>query len=69
MPMERQWGLSLLTDIAAPRALVSPDNRAEAGARARSIIDVDPGTNRRGPSDADTVPGKRVRTHRTGEER
>ena len=34
------WGLSLLTDIAAHVRAVSPDRRAEAGARARSIIDV-----------------------------
>lgn len=35
-----EWGLSLLTDIAAHVRAVSPDRRAEAGARARSIIDV-----------------------------
>lgn len=34
------WGLSLLTDIAAHVRAVSPDRRAEAGARARTIIDV-----------------------------
>ena len=35
-----EWGLSLLTDIAAHLRTVSPDRRAEAGARARTIIDV-----------------------------
>lgn len=35
-----EWGLSLLTDIAAHVRAVSPDRRAEAGARARTIIDV-----------------------------
>lgn len=33
-----EWGLSLLTDIAAHLRAVTPDRRALAGTRARSII-------------------------------
>ena len=33
-----EWGLSLLTDVAAHLRAVTPDHRAQAGARARSII-------------------------------
>lgn len=35
-----EWGLSLLTDIAAHLRDVSPDRRAEAGQRARAIVAV-----------------------------
>ena len=39
MPVwNEEWGLSLLTDVAAHLRAVTPDHRAQAGARARSII-------------------------------
>ena len=39
MPVwNEEWGLSLLTDIAAHLRAVTPDHRALAGTRARSII-------------------------------